>query len=382
MSITNTTLLGLALPVTGTEAGTWGTDVNIGVTTFIEAALAGTNSITVTTADTTLSVTPYPAALSTSSSNYATIICSGAMTAARNLFVPNLSKTYEVINNCTGGFLLSVRGSTGPTTGVTLENGERAILAWNGSDIVKLSNFAGTLSATTVSASTQFTGPGTGLTGTDTSLTAGNSNALNTGINYQANSFTTFGLTSLGSYNAVSGSGSSYYNAGFRNDANSFYLLFSSVQTSATNAAAASFNSLRPFSVALNTGTVSLDSTGAGINCGGSVSVTGTLSANLVTQTSDEKRKKNWEEPDSAKLVCELSSIEKWGSFDWTDGGNSLGIGAQSLQKIEGLDAAVHKSVYGALAVNYGGAAMVATVALAKEVEILKALVAGLRGLQ
>lgn len=264
MSITNTPLLGLALPVTGTESGTWGTDVNIGVTTLIEAALAGTNSIAITTADVTLSLTVYPVALSNTSSNYATLVCTGAMTAARNLFLPNLSKTYEIINNCTGGFLLSVKGVTGPTTGVTLENGERVILAWSGSDFIKLSNFAGTLNATTVNAS-------------------------------------------------------------------------------------------------------------------GNATITGTMTAGTVTQTSDEEKKEKWIEPDSALLVTSLATIEKWGEFDWKDGGHSIGIGAQSLQRIEGLDAAVHKSMYGALSVNYGGAAMVAAIALAKEVEVLKKIINELR---
>jgi hypothetical protein len=116
-----------------------------------------------------------------------------------------------------------------------------------------------------------------------------------------------------------------------------------------------------------------------GLQVNGNAGVTGTMSAGTVTQTSDENRKKNWIEPDSATLVAELSMIEKWGSFDWTDGGTSIGIGAQSLQKIEGLDAAVHRTAFGALSVNYGGAAMVAAVALAKEVEALKELVHELR---
>jgi hypothetical protein len=49
-----------------------------------------------------------------------------------------------MINNAgTGGFLLTVRGVT-PTTGVTLVDGERAVVAWNGTDFVKVAtNLAG-----------------------------------------------------------------------------------------------------------------------------------------------------------------------------------------------------------------------------------------------
>ena len=112
MSLGNTPLLGLVQPVVGTEIGTWGTDVNIGLTAVVEAAVAGTNNITLTSTDATLSVTNYPATLvqgAAGSANYATLVLSGAMTAARNLFLPNASKTYNIINNCTGGFTITVR---------------------------------------------------------------------------------------------------------------------------------------------------------------------------------------------------------------------------------------------------------------------------------
>ena len=79
-------------------------------------------------------------------------------------------------------------------------------------------------------------------------------------------------------------------------------------------------------------------------------------------------------------LVSDLADMEKWGNFDWVDGGTSLGIGAQSLQKIAGLDAAIHQTSAGALSVNYGGAAMVSVIALAKELEELKKIIKKLRG--
>jgi hypothetical protein len=72
------------------------------------------------------------------------------MTAARNLILPSSSRQYVINNNTTGGFALTVKGSA--TSGVTLVNGEKAHVFWNGSDYAKLSNApggAGTFSSIT-----------------------------------------------------------------------------------------------------------------------------------------------------------------------------------------------------------------------------------------
>jgi hypothetical protein len=72
------------------------------------------------------------------------------MTAARNLILPSSSRQYVINNNTTGGFALTVKGSA--TSGVTMVNGEKAHVFWNGSDYAKLSNTpggAGTFSSIT-----------------------------------------------------------------------------------------------------------------------------------------------------------------------------------------------------------------------------------------
>lgn len=143
MTINYTTLLGLALPVTGTESGTWGDDVSNGITQYIDASVAGTQSIT-TDADVTLSLTNGSSAgtnLSSSSAQYMQLLCTGSRTTNRNINVPNSSKMYVVNNSTTGGFSITVRGVTGPTTGVTIANGEKAIIYWNTvtADFVKIS---------------------------------------------------------------------------------------------------------------------------------------------------------------------------------------------------------------------------------------------------
>jgi len=53
----------------------------------------------------------------------------------RNITAPAQSKAYLVINAGTGSIV--IRGS-GPTTGVTVASGVRALVAWNGSDFVKV----------------------------------------------------------------------------------------------------------------------------------------------------------------------------------------------------------------------------------------------------
>jgi hypothetical protein len=147
MTVNYTTNLSLGQPVTGTESGTWGDDVNNSVTSYLDIAIAGGLSIAITTADITLTLTQGTSSASNivstgatgSTAQYAILNITGAKTAARSLIVPSSSRHY-VINNsaATGGFLLTVKGAA--TTGVTLVDGEKAIVAWNGSDYVKIAS--------------------------------------------------------------------------------------------------------------------------------------------------------------------------------------------------------------------------------------------------
>ena len=147
MTVNYTTNLALGLPVTGTESGTWGDDVNNAITAYLDIAIAGGLSVAITTADITLSLTQGTSSatgiISTgatgSTAQYAILNISGAKTAARNLIVPSSSR-YYIINNsaATGGYLLTVKGAA--TTGITLVDGEKAVVAWNGTDYVKIAS--------------------------------------------------------------------------------------------------------------------------------------------------------------------------------------------------------------------------------------------------
>ena len=145
MTITPTALLSLPIITTGTESGTWGDVVDNGLTSYLDIAIAGSLSISITTADVTLTKTAGTNAATgivSTTAQYAILNITGAKTAARNLNLPVTSKQYTINNAGTGGFLLTVRGVT-PTTGVTLVDGEKAIIAWNGSDFVKISSSVG-----------------------------------------------------------------------------------------------------------------------------------------------------------------------------------------------------------------------------------------------
>jgi len=144
MAVTNfTPLLGLALPTTGDLQGTWGATVNTAITDLLDDAVAGTVTLT-TDADVTLTTTNG----ADNQARNAIILCTGARTAIRTITAPAQSKIYVVINATTGGFGVKIVGA-GPTTGITVLAGTRAILAWNGTDfVVSTGDLVGPSSAT------------------------------------------------------------------------------------------------------------------------------------------------------------------------------------------------------------------------------------------
>ena len=168
MTVTNTSLLGLALPTTGTESGVWGDDVNNGLTILIDVSVAGTNNIT-QDSDITLAVSNgnnsssfTSTATNSAVAQYYVLNCSGARTALRNIIVPTTSKTYVVTNGTTGGFGITVKKSGG--TGVTVAAGETAIVFYNTvtGDVAKVTS---TVNVSSFSAGTTGLTPNTATTG-------------------------------------------------------------------------------------------------------------------------------------------------------------------------------------------------------------------------
>ena len=161
MTTAYSSLIGLALPVQGELDGVWGDTENNAITSYLDVAIAGTQTLS-TNADATL-VQTFGTNLATNigatTAQYAVIrwtASNGATT--RNINVPNSSKTYVVINDGTGSIVL--RGVTGPTSGITIVSGEKCVAAWNGSDFVKVST------STALTGTIPVTSGGTGLTTT------------------------------------------------------------------------------------------------------------------------------------------------------------------------------------------------------------------------
>ena len=162
MTTAYTSLLGLALPVTGELSGTWGDTVNTSITALLDTSVAGTTNVS-TDADVTLTTTTGAA----NTARQAILLFSGARTVLRTVTAPAQSKVYTVINATTGGFAVKLVGA-GPTTGLTIPNGASAIVAWNGSDFIEIGTSSignlvvnGTLTvtgATTLSAALTYGG--------------------------------------------------------------------------------------------------------------------------------------------------------------------------------------------------------------------------------
>jgi hypothetical protein len=194
MATSYTSLLGFALPVTGELSGTWGTVVNDNITKLVEDSIAGSATTAVTSGDWTLSTTGSGAA---NEARAAILIPTGTPGVSRNIIAPSQSKAYIVDNQSNAAVV--VKGAA--TSGATVAAGTAALVAWNGSDFVlvsqALANATGTLPVSKGgTGATTLTGV---VRGTGTSaLTAGNVNLATevTGTLPVANGGT--GITSLG----------------------------------------------------------------------------------------------------------------------------------------------------------------------------------------
>jgi len=163
MTVNYTTNLALGQPVTGTESGTWGDDVNNSVTSYLDIAIAGTVTLTndgaVTLSNTqgTSSATNIVSSLTGAgsvSAQFAIIRVTGTLTVAKVLTAPSTSKTFIVVNAATGS-TVTIKASG--QSGVSVAVGETATVYFNGTDYVK--------SATTTSGSGTVTSVAQSFTG-------------------------------------------------------------------------------------------------------------------------------------------------------------------------------------------------------------------------
>ena len=149
-----TNSLRLTLQVTGENSGTWGNIVNNGVTSLVDASIAGTATVTHTdAANYTLST----ANGATDEARQMFLNITGTLTAARNVVCPTASKLYFLRNNTTGGFAVTLKTSAG--TGISVPNGKYAALYCDGTNVVNAFDFNSTLIANTA---TNLAGGATG----------------------------------------------------------------------------------------------------------------------------------------------------------------------------------------------------------------------------
>lgn len=125
-----TSSLRLTLPVTGENSGTWGDLVNDGITSLVDAAVAGYAAVTMTDANYTLTTANGAA----DESRKMMLNISGTLSAPRNVICPTASKLYFIKNATTGGFAITLKTAAG--SGVSVANGRSAVLMCNGTNVL------------------------------------------------------------------------------------------------------------------------------------------------------------------------------------------------------------------------------------------------------
>jgi hypothetical protein len=131
---------------------------------LLDTAVAGTTTLS-TDADVTLTTTT----LASNQARQAIILWTAGGTVTRNITAPASSKAYVVINATSSTQSIVIRG-VGPTTGVTIAAAEKALVAWNGTDFVKVSSSSvGTVTAVSVVSANGLAGSSSG--GTTPALT-------------------------------------------------------------------------------------------------------------------------------------------------------------------------------------------------------------------
>jgi hypothetical protein len=174
MTVARTTLLDLPIITTGTESGVWGDYTNNGLTQYLDIAIGGVSSLTsanftagALTIETTEGTNTATNIVSTSA-QYATFRVSSL---AQNSTITvgntgaNLGRSYRLIND-DSTYTLTFK-ATGQT-GVTLQPGQTALVAYNGTDYALVGTIGPTVpvarggtGATTLTANNVILGNGT-----------------------------------------------------------------------------------------------------------------------------------------------------------------------------------------------------------------------------
>ena len=124
---TYSTSLQIKLITDGTESGVWGSSTNTNWN-LMEQAVTGVQGITMTNADYTLSVVNG----ASDEARNAVLVVTGTNSAIRKIVAPLVNKIYIVFNNTTGGYAITIGGSTGIVA--TIPNGVTCLVYCDGTN--------------------------------------------------------------------------------------------------------------------------------------------------------------------------------------------------------------------------------------------------------
>lgn len=212
---TFSTSLKLELPGDGQQTNTWGQTTNKNIGTLLEQAITGVQTITMF--DTNYTLTNLNGTVD--EARNAVLVVAGVNSGIRQVVCPTVEKIYIVKNGTTGGFNITVGGTTGSV--VTVPNGSTQIVYCDGVNFYDVINpgvitgnlnitgaltVVGALNGSTGSFSgavgaSVFNGAGTGLTGTASALSIGGNAATATLATNATNANTAAAATTMATTN-------------------------------------------------------------------------------------------------------------------------------------------------------------------------------------
>ena len=139
---------------TGEQSGTWGTTTNTNLGTAIEEAITGSEDVSFTGSDVTLTLTDTN---TTQAARNLRLNLTGTSSGARNLVVPAIEKVYIINNGLADA--VTVKNSTG--TGIAVPAGKTMYLYNNSTNVVDAITH---LSSLTLATALPLTSGGTGAT--------------------------------------------------------------------------------------------------------------------------------------------------------------------------------------------------------------------------
>jgi hypothetical protein len=189
MSSTYSTDLRIQLLGPGDQAGTWGNTTNTNLGGIIENAIAGVQSVTV---NSTAQALTYLYGAVDQSQGATLVLQTGTVSSAFSIFTPTAASKLYVVSNKTSWtatfYVSTVLGNTTAAgTGVSIPALSTATVYTDGTNFYPQNSYlpgtvttGGALTVGGAATATSFSGAGTGLTGTATSLSIGGNAATAT----------------------------------------------------------------------------------------------------------------------------------------------------------------------------------------------------------